>query len=96
MTPTLHNMATIAYKSKISEKAFSYWSEAFQLAMETKNAQAIFSVGRDFGYVIGMSGNEEQGRQLLSLAIQAGKKAGFPDVDKIEARLLQLDAPPDT
>jgi len=93
MANTLHNMGHIAKNLNDMEKAFSYWSEAFQLAMETQNAQGLFNVGKDFGNVLSITGNKEQARQLLTQAVQVGRQAGFPDVQKVEALLQQLDAP---
>jgi len=92
MIATLHNMGHIAMNKDVG-KAVELWSEALSLAMETKDAQGLFNVGRDFGDFLYETGNKEQGRQLLSLAIQVGRQAGFPDVHEVEALLQQLDAP---
>ncbi len=91
MARTLHNMAHIALQSKDLQKTIEYWSEALNLAMETRNAMGIYNVARGFGNFIVQMGEKEQGRQLLNLALQTGRQAGFPDVEKVAQMLAELD-----
>jgi hypothetical protein len=58
--------------------------------MKTQNAQGLFHVGRDFGNLLAHAGNKDAAKQLLTLAVQAGRAAGFPDVDEVEALLESL------
>ena len=90
MIPTLHNMAHIALQAKDPQKAVEAWSEALDLAMKTQNAMGLFHVAKDFGGLMAQAGNTDAAKQLLTLAVQAGKAAGFPGVDKIEERLKSL------
>ncbi len=90
MIPTLHNMASIAKNSKDLKKAIDYWSEAFSLAMETRDAMGLFNVGRDFGSALAQTGNKEEAIKLLTIAINIGKQAGFPDVRKVEKILESI------
>ncbi len=90
MIPTLHNMAFIALQAKNREKALSCWSEALSLAMETGNAQGIFEVAGALGTFFARAGQKDQARELLRLAVDTGKKAGFPGVGEIEQTLRAL------
>jgi len=87
MIATLHNMAHIAKQSEDLEKAVSLWSEALSLAMETKNAMGMYNVGRYFGSLLAQLGNHEEAKKLLSMAVQVGRAAGFPNVQKVEEML---------
>ncbi|MDM8514954.1 tetratricopeptide repeat protein [Desulfobacterales bacterium HSG16] len=90
MIPTLHNMASIAKNSDDLEKAINFWSEAFTIAMETKNAMGLFHVGKTLGSVLAEIGNKEEAIKLLTMAVNVGKQAGFPNVDKVEEELKSI------
>ena len=90
MIGTLHNMAYIALQANKGEQALTLWSEALQLARETQNAQGLFHVAGTLGTLHAQAGNKEQAEPLLRLAIDAGRQAGFPDVQELEETLRGL------
>jgi uncharacterized iron-regulated protein len=90
MIPTLHNMAHIALQAEDLQKAAEAWSEALDLAMKTQNAAGLFHVGRDLGGLMAQTGKTDAAKQILTLAVQSGKAAGFPGVDQIEKTLASL------
>ncbi|MFP4584611.1 MAG: hypothetical protein ACLFN9_14675, partial [Desulfococcaceae bacterium] len=87
---SLHNMAHIALQAKDVQKAADYWSEAWPIAMEIRDANGIFNLGRDFGNLLAQAGQKDAAKQVLTLAVQAGRAAGFPGVDRVEAMLESL------
>jgi tetratricopeptide (TPR) repeat protein len=87
---TLHNMGLIAWQTDNGERAMTLWSEAFTIAMETQNAQGIFHKASTLGQVYAQSGSLAQARQLLQLAVEVGKAAGFLEVQEVEAALHSL------
>lgn len=91
LIPTLHNMAKIALQTKDSQRAVSYWSEALQLARETRQAMGLFHVGRDFGDFLAQAGRVEEGKQLLSMALEVGRSSGLPGTRDIEAILKRIE-----
>jgi tetratricopeptide (TPR) repeat protein len=92
LIPTLHNMAYIALQADDQKRAMDLWSEALTLALETKNAQGIFHVASTLGTLMAQSGAHDQAQQLLQMAVDVGKQAGFPGVEQVEATLSQLQA----
>ena len=90
MITTLHNMAEIALQAGDGEKALSHWSEALSLAMETRNAEGIFNVAGTLGRVLAGTGQKDEGRRLLTLAVDTGKQAGFPGTGVFEQALREL------
>jgi tetratricopeptide (TPR) repeat protein len=89
-----YNMGHIAKQSKDMEKAVTLWKESLSLAMEIGDAQGLFSVSKSLGSFYADTDEKETARKHLTQALEIGKKAGFPDVQEIEALLQQLDAPP--
>jgi hypothetical protein len=61
--------------------------------METKDATGMFNVGRDFGSLLAQLGRHEEAKKLLTMAVQVGRAAGFPDVQEAEEVLKGLDSP---
>jgi tetratricopeptide (TPR) repeat protein len=94
MAQTLYNMGHIAKQSNDMEKAVSLWKEAHTLAMETGDARELFYVAWSLGSFYADTNEKETARKLLTQASEIGKKAGFPDVQEVEALLQQLDASP--
>jgi tetratricopeptide (TPR) repeat protein len=90
MIPTLHNMGHIALKAKDPERAMNLWSEALSIAMETGDAQGIFHAATSLGSVFAAIGNNDDARKFLNLAVEVGSKAGFPQVQEVEAILGRL------
>ena len=90
MIATLHNMASIALQAQDGERAFTLWSEALSLALDTRNAQGIFHVAGTLGTLLAQAGDKAQAAQLLTLAIDAGKQAGFPGVEELEEELRRV------
>ena len=90
MIPTLHNMAGIALQAGDGEKALSLWSEALSLAMETGNAEGVFHVAGQLGQVLAGAGQKDEARRLLTLAVDTGKQAGFPQTGEFEQALRDL------
>ena len=90
MVATLHNMAHLALQANDAKQAISLWSQALSLAMETQDAMGIFNVAGTLGAVLAQAGAHEQARQLLHLAVDVGRRAGFPDVGDYEAILRQF------
>ncbi|MCH8047856.1 MAG: tetratricopeptide repeat protein [Planctomycetes bacterium] len=88
---TLHNMAAIALEKKDMENALTYWVEALQLARETGNAEGIFNVAAAMGGLL-VESDRDQAIELLSLAVDTGRAAGFPQTDKYEEMLRSLKA----
>ena len=88
--PALHNMANIALEAKDLKKGKEYLSQALSLAMEIKDAMGLFHVAGQMGSIYAKKGNKEEARELLTLAIQVGRKAGFPDVDQFEEVLAKV------
>ena len=84
-------MAWIAHNSEDWEKTLSFWSEAWQMAMETRNAEGIFNLGRDLGQFLIAAGQKEQGLVLLKTARDVGRAVGFPGVDALDTALRQVD-----
>jgi tetratricopeptide repeat protein len=89
---TLHNIGHIAWQADNLEHAMTLWSEAFSIAMETRNAQGIFQTASTLGQVLASAGASAQARQMLQLAVEVGHAAGFPGVQEVEAVLRRLPA----
>ena len=92
LVATLHNMGHIAWQADNLERAMTLWSEAFSIAMETKNTQGIFHTASTLGRALASAGASAQARQLLQLAVEVGQAAGFPGVQEVEAVLRRLPA----
>ncbi len=90
MTPTLHNMAHIALEKEDISKFLEYETEAYQIAIEIGNALGLYSVGKDFGYILCLRGNKEEGLMMLKKSYEIGSQAGFPGVDEIAALLKEF------
>ena len=84
-------MAHIALQANNAEQALQLWSEALQLALETQNAQGIFHVASTLGTLFAQAGNKEDAQQLLRLAVDAGRRAEFPEVQQVEEMLRGLE-----
>jgi hypothetical protein len=67
------------------------WSEALSLARETQHAQYIFVIAQTVGTIMAQAGHA-QAEELLTMAVDVGKQAGFPKVGEVEATLSQLQA----
>src|SRR5262249_42510566 len=91
---TQHNTASIALQAEDFARAMALWSEALSLALEMRNAQGIFHVARSLGILLARTGHKNQAAGLLELAVNAGKQAGFPGVEQVEAQLHQLRTEP--
>jgi tetratricopeptide (TPR) repeat protein len=87
---TLHNMGAIAWKTKNMEHAITLWSEAFALARETQDAQALFRTAGRLGQALLQGGAESRARHFLQQAVEVGKAAGFAGVQEVEAILQRL------
>jgi uncharacterized protein HemY len=87
---TLHNLAHLALRANNFAQARTLWSEALQLALDTQNAQGLFHVAGMLGTLFAQAGNKERAEHLLRLAINAGRQAGFPDVQQREETLRGL------
>lgn len=90
LVATLHNMGHIAWQADNAEHAMTLWSEALTIAMETRDAQGLFHTAGTLGQVFASAGALAQARQLLQLAVEVGKTAGFPEVQEVEALLHRL------
>jgi tetratricopeptide (TPR) repeat protein len=87
---TLNNMGHIAMQSGDLERAVSLWSEALALALEIQDARLLFHVASTLGQVLAQAGVQAEARNLLQMAVQVGKQAGFPQVQQVEQILRQL------
>jgi tetratricopeptide (TPR) repeat protein len=84
MCPTLHNMAFIYLNQKNDVEEFvKHEQAALQIALEIGNVQGIFEIGRVFGSFLCENGAAELGLQNLTLALQAGQRAGFPGTEQV-------------
>ena len=84
MCPTLHNIASIYLNQKEDiEKWLEYESTAFKIALEIGNTEGVYRIGQVFGYILCQNGAVEQGLPILKMAVEAGMKAGFSDVQKV-------------
>jgi hypothetical protein len=83
-------MAHIALEAQDVQRAMTLWGEALSLAQETADAMGLFHVASAMGQVFAQAGQHEEARKLLSLAVQVGKQAGFPQVAKLEALVRKL------
>ncbi len=93
MIATLHNMTSIALGQRRDlDGALAYWGEAFQLAMETRNALGIFHVAGTLGGIFAQMGQKDQARQLLQMAVEVGRQAGLPGVEELAGQLRGLEA----
>ncbi|MDP8287900.1 MAG: tetratricopeptide repeat protein, partial [Candidatus Electryonea clarkiae] len=90
MIPTLNNMAHIAEQNKDPENAIKMWSEALNIALEIKNAEGIFHFAQALGLRAARDGAKDQAKQLLTMALNVGRQAGFPGTDEIEEDLRKL------
>jgi hypothetical protein len=83
-------MGHIAWQADDGERAMTLWLEAFTIARETQNAEGIFHTARTLGRVLASAEAPDKARQLLQLAVEVGKAAGFPAVQEVEAELHRL------
>jgi hypothetical protein len=72
------------------QPALEYWQEALALAQETGNAEGLFHVAGAMGRVLAQAGQQEPARELPGLAIQVGRSAGLPGVERLEQALGKL------
>ncbi|NQU05420.1 MAG: tetratricopeptide repeat protein [Calditrichaeota bacterium] len=91
MIPTLHNMALIAEQNNDMKSAIKMWYEALNIALEINDAQGIFLVASALGVRAAYMGAKEQAKQLLTMALTAGRRAGFPGTGEIEEELRKLE-----
>jgi tetratricopeptide (TPR) repeat protein len=87
---TLHTMGRIAWEADNVERAVTLWSEAFTIAKETQSATGLFLMAGTLGQALAVTGELGQARQLLQLAVEIGKAAGFPEVQDYEELLRRL------
>lgn len=66
------------------------WSEALSLARETQDALGIFHAAGTLGRVLAQIGKPEEARKLLTLAVEVGRQAGFPETQQFEEMLNRL------
>ena len=90
MIPTLHNLAHNAGAQGDPQRAIDYWQEALALAQETGDALGLFHVAGAMGQLLAQAGQPEPARKLLGLAIQVGRSAGLPGVERLEQALGKL------
>ena len=90
MATTLHNLGHTAWEAKNIERAMTLWSEAFDIARETQNAEALFHTAHTLGQALVQGGAESRARHFLQLAVEVGKAAGFAGVQEVEAILRRL------
>jgi hypothetical protein len=90
LVATLYNMGHMAWQAGQGERAMTLWSEALTMARETQNAEGIFHTASTLGQVLASAGPSAQARQLLQLAVEVGKAAGFPAVQTVEEVLRRL------
>lgn len=97
MAVTLYNMGHISWQAEETEQALTQWTEAYTLAMELGEALILFRTAAVLGKVRAQAGALAEARHFLSQAVEVGKAAGFPEVQKVEEALRRLPAPePDT
>ena len=88
MCATLHNMAGIAFQDKKIEQFFKYEMKAYKIAMEIKDATALFHIGRDLGAILCQAGQKEEGLPMLQRSYEIGRQSGMQGTEQI-AQLIQ-------
>lgn len=66
------------------------------LSIETGDAKRLFHAAWSLGSFYAETNEKETARELLTQAVDIGKKAGFADVEKVEELLRGLDVAPET
>jgi tetratricopeptide (TPR) repeat protein len=88
---TLYNMGSIALEVQQDvEQTLSLCKQAFDIAIEIRDARLLFHTAQVLGKVFAQAGAKDKAKPLLQMAVQVGTQAGFPGVDEIEAVLRQL------
>jgi hypothetical protein len=77
LVATLHNMGHIAWQADNLEHAMTLWSEAFSIAMETRNAQGIFQTASTLGQVLASVGAPAQARRCCNWRLRWGRPLAF-------------------
>jgi len=85
--PTLHNMASILWERKNSKAALKTEYNAYQLALQIKDAMGLFNVGKTLGTWLIQIGEKDEGRAMLQQAYQIGSAAGLPGTEEIQKML---------
>jgi len=65
-------------------------SEALNIALEIRDAQGIFYAAGALGVRAAYAGANEPAKQYLTMALNVGRQAGFPETEKIEEELRKL------
>jgi tetratricopeptide (TPR) repeat protein len=89
MIPTLHNLAHIYLQNQQLQQALQSFAEALQLAQETNNAEGLLNVARDFGNLLCLIGQKEEGVKLLQLSLEVGQRIGHPGLPQLEELLRE-------
>jgi tetratricopeptide (TPR) repeat protein len=84
---SLFNLGHLELSNKNLERGMRLILEAWQIAVELKDAEALFHIGRRLGGILLMAGCRDEGQNILRIAYDAGKKAGFPEIGEVKALL---------
>jgi tetratricopeptide (TPR) repeat protein len=87
LTRPLFNLALLELRGKNPDKGIKKMSEAWQIAVELNEAISLFHIGKLLGTILMEVGCRNEGLKMLRIAHEAGKVAGFPGADEVEALL---------
>jgi tetratricopeptide (TPR) repeat protein len=90
LTRPLFNHALLELDKHNLENGIKLLSEAWRIAIELKEAEALFHIGRLLGKIRVEIGCRDEGLKMLRTAYKAGKAAGFADADKVKALLESI------